>query len=141
MNLVIELTKYLMILLLGIYTYYSFQVMRYKSKGRKESTYRMMSILIFALHFSGNFTLYLQVQKDKLILLYVGEVVLLILTLTLYQRFYKRISKLLIRNMLMLMSIGFIVLSRLAFDKAIKQVSFTAISLLEIGRASCRERV
>jgi len=130
MNLVIELTKYLMILLLGIYTYYSFQVMRYKNKERQELTYRVMTILIFALHFSGNFTLYLQVQSDKLILLYVCEVVLLVLALSLYQKFYKRISKLLLRNMLMLMSIGFIVLSRLSFDKAVKQVSFAAISLL-----------
>jgi len=129
-NLVIELTKYLMILLLGIYTYYSFQVMRYKSKERQELTYRVLTVLIFALHFAGNFTLYIQVQSDKLILLYVSEVVMLILTLSLYQKFYKRISKLLLRNMLMLMSIGFIVLSRLAFDKAEKQVSFAAISLL-----------
>lgn len=130
MNLVIELTKYLMILLLGIYTYYSFQVMRYRSRERQELTYRVMTILIFALHFAGNFTLYLQVQSDKLILLYVFEVVMLILALSLYQKFYKRISKLLLRNMLMLMSIGFVVLSRLSFDKAAKQVSFAAISLL-----------
>src|SRR5690554_5894970 len=100
-----------MILLLGIYTYYSFQVMRYKSKERQELTYRVLTVLIFALHFAGNFTLYIQVQSDKLILLYVSEVVMLILTLSLYQKFYKRISKLLLRNMLMLMSIGFIVLS------------------------------
>lgn len=130
MNLVIELTKYLMILLLGIYTYYSFQVMRYKNKVRQELTYRVMTILIFTLHLAGNFTLYLQVQSDKLIFLYVCEVVMLILALSIYQKFYKKISKLLLRNMLMLMSIGFIVLSRLSFDKAVKQVSYAAISLL-----------
>lgn len=130
MNLVIELTKYLMILLLGIYTYYSFQVMRYRSKERQKLIYRVMTILIFALHLAGNFTLYLQVQSDMLIILYVFEVVILILTLSLYQKLYKRISKLLLRNMLMLMSIGFVVLSRLSFDKAVKQVSFAAIALL-----------
>lgn len=130
MILVIELTKYLMILLLGIYTYYNFQVMRYRSKERQKLTYRVMTILIFTLHLTGNFTLYLQVQSDMLILLYVFEVVILILALSLYQKVYKRISKLLLCNMLMLMSIGFIVLSRLSFDKAVKQVSFAAIALL-----------
>ena len=109
MNLAIELTKYLMILLVGVYTYYSFQVLRYKSKGQQDRAYRMMTGIIFILHFIGHFTLYLQVQNDKLLLLYAGEVILFILILSLYGGFYKRLSKLLLRNMLMLLAVGFIV--------------------------------
>lgn len=130
MNLVIELTKYLLILLIGIYTYYSFQVLRYKSKGRQDKGYRIMTWTIFALHFVGHFTLYLQVQNDKIVLLYGGEVLLFILILSLYQAFYKRISRLLLRNMLMLLTIGFIVLSRLSFDNAVKQVGIVGLAFL-----------
>jgi peptidoglycan glycosyltransferase len=128
MNLAIELTKYLMILLVGVYTYYSFQVLRYKSKGQQDRAYRMMTGIIFILHFIGHFTLYLQVQNDKLLLLYAGEAILFILILSLYQGFYKRLSKLLLRNMLMLLAVGFIVLARLSFDKAVKQAGVVTIA-------------
>ncbi|NLK28531.1 MAG: FtsW/RodA/SpoVE family cell cycle protein [Clostridiales bacterium] len=130
MNLIVELTKYLMILLVGIYTYYSFQVLRYKSKAQQDRAYRTMNLTIFILHFFGHFMLYLQTLSDKLLLLYAGEVILFVLVLTLYQIFYKRISRLLLRNMLMLLTVGFLILARLSFDKAIKQVAFVAIAFL-----------
>lgn len=130
MNLVIELTQYMLILLMGIYTYYSFQVLRYKSKEQQNKVYRIMTGIIFSLHFVGHFTLYLQILNDKIILLYIGEVVLFLLILFLYQLFYKKISRLLLRNMLMLLTIGFITLTRLSFDKAVKQVGVIGLTFL-----------
>ncbi|NLP33851.1 MAG: FtsW/RodA/SpoVE family cell cycle protein [Clostridiales bacterium] len=130
MNLVIELTKYLLILLMGIYTYYSFQVLRYKKKVQQDKAYRIMTAAIFAIHFIGYFTLYLQILNDKILLLYLGEVILFIIILALYQTFYKRISRLLLRNMLMLITIGFIVITRLSYDKAVKQVGIIGFTFL-----------
>jgi len=84
--------------------------------------------IIFFLHFVGNAALYIQVRDDRLIYLYAGEVLLFILVLLLYRLIYPKLSKLLIRNMLMLLAISFIMLARLSMDLAIKQVIIVGCS-------------
>lgn len=130
MNLIVELIKYFMILLLAIYTYNSFNVFRFKNKKHQSKIYTMLTIIIFILHFIGYFTLYLQNPSNKLLFLYGGEVLLFILVLVLYQLCYPKLSRLLLRNMLMLLAIGFIVLTRLSYDKAVRQVMIISASFL-----------
>lgn len=126
MNLIVELIKYLMILLIGIYTYYSFSVFRLKNKKRQNHIYTILTIIIFIVHFIGNGTLFLQLQSLKLVVLYGGEVLLFILVLALYRVFYPKLSRLIMRNMLMLLAISFIMLTRLNFTMAVKQVIIVA---------------
>lgn len=128
MNLIIELIKYLMILLLGIYTYYSFTVFRFKNKKKQGRIYIILTVIIFLIHLIGNAALLLQTGSMKLIFLYGGEVVMLVLVLALYRLLYPKLSRLLMRNMLMLLVISFIVLTRLNFDAAVKQVLIVACS-------------
>lgn len=129
MNLIVELIKYLMILLIGIYTYFSFTVFRFKDKKRQNRIYNILTIIIFLLHFIGMGTLMLQIQSVKLVILYGGEVLMFLLVLILYRIFYPKLSKLIMRNMLMLLAISFIILTRLNYDMAVKQVIIVAISL------------
>ena len=130
MNLIVELIKYLMILLIGIYTYYSFTVFRFKNKRQQDRIYLILTFIIFLLHFIGNATLYLQLPSVKLAILYGSEVLLFSMVLALYKIFYPKMQRLLLRNMLMLLAIGFIVLTRLNFDLAVKQVIIVACSFL-----------
>lgn len=128
MNLIVELIKYLLILLIGIYTYYSFTVFRFKSKKHQDRVYTILTIVIFMIHFIGYGTLFLQHPELGLVILYVGEVVLFLLVLLLYRIFYPKLSKLIMRNMLMLLTISFIMLTRLSFNMAVKQVIIVAVS-------------
>jgi peptidoglycan glycosyltransferase len=130
MQLIAEITKYMMLILLGNYTYFSFRILRYRNKQKQERTYSLLTVIIFSLHFIGYMTLLLQTGNLKLLLLYGGEVIVFILILSLYHRLYPKLSRLLLRNMLMLLSIGFIILARLSFDKAIKQVLIVALSFM-----------
>lgn len=130
MNLIVELIKYFMILLLGIYTYNSFNVFRFKNKKHQNKIYRMLTIIIFILHFIGYFTLYLQNQSNKLLYLYGAEVLLFVMILQLYQLCYPKLSRLLLRNMLMLLAVGFIILTRLSYDKSVRQVMIISASFL-----------
>lgn len=130
MHLIIEITKYMMLLLLGNYTYFSFRVFRYKSKQKQDHFYSVLTAIIFFLHFIGYFTLYIQIKNDKLILLYFGEVILFIVIMALYRAFYPKLSRLLLRNMLMLLTVGFIILTRLSFDKAVRQVEIVGVAFL-----------
>jgi peptidoglycan glycosyltransferase len=120
----------MMLVLLGNYTYFSFRVFRYKNKQKQDRSYTILTAIIFILHFIGHFTLYIQIGSDKLILLYVGEVILFILILILYRAFYPKLSRLLLRNMLLLLSVGFIILTRLSFDKAVRQAAIVGAAFL-----------
>lgn len=128
MNLIVELIKYQMILLIGIYTYYSFTVFRHKSKKGQDRVYSILTVIIFLLHFVGNGALLLQIQNMKLVMLYGAEVGMFILVLALYRIFYPKLSRLLMRNMLMLLTISFLMLKRLNFDMAVKQFIIVAAS-------------
>ncbi|NLJ96710.1 MAG: FtsW/RodA/SpoVE family cell cycle protein [Clostridiales bacterium] len=128
MHIIIELTKYLLIILMGAYSYFAYRVLVNRSKKFQDKSYKMMTFSMFILHFTGYFTLYLQAPSDKLLILYLCEVVLLVLVLTFYTIFYPNISRLLLLNMLLLLSIGFIVITRLSFDKAVRQVIVSGLA-------------
>jgi len=129
-NLIVELIKYMMILLIGVYTYYSFNVFRFKNKKHQNKIYAILTVIIFFLHFTGYFTLYFQSQNQLILYLYGAEVLLFILILVLYQVIYPKLSRLLLRNMLMLLAIGFIIQTRLSFNKAVRQVIIIGASFL-----------
>ena len=73
--------------------------------------------------------MYLQVKNDKLLLLYVSQVFVFVLVLILYKIIYPRLSGLLLRNMLMLLFVGYIILTRLSFDKAVRQFVISGVAL------------
>jgi len=134
MNLLVELIKYLMLVLIGMYAFYCLSAIRYRSKKQLGRCYTILVFIIFFLHFVGNAALYIQIKSRQLLYLYTGEVLLLILVLVLYRLIYPKLSKLLIRNMLMLLAVSFIILARLSVDMATKQVIIVgcsfAVSLL-----------
>lgn len=125
-----ELTKYMLILILGLYTYHSYKVLSLKDKKRQDRTFILLTALVFALHFTGFFALYVQVLQDKLIFLYVGEALFMALLLTLCRIFYEKLSRPLLCNMLMLASIGFTVQARLSFDRAVRQALITGAAAI-----------
>lgn len=130
MNLIVELIKYLLILLIGLYTYFSFRVFSYRNKIQQDNTYSVLTALIFLIHFIGYATLLLQIHSKKVVYLYGGEVLMFILVLAVYRILYPKISRLLIRNMLMLLAVSFIVLTRLSYDDAVRQVMIVGASFL-----------
>lgn len=130
MNLIVELVKYMMILLIGIYSYYSFYIFRHKNKKIQNRSYLFLTVNVFLLHFIGYFTLFLQTMEEKLVYLYCAELILFVLILVLYELIYPKLSRLLLRNMLMLFAIGFIMLTRLSFEVAVRQVIYMGISCI-----------
>lgn len=129
MRVVIELTKYLMLILVGAFTYHSYRASIKKSKRTRDVSIRWMTCFLFMLHFAGYFIMYLQVRSNKLLLLYLAEALVLILYIIFYKLIYPGVSEMLLINMLMLLSIGYIILTRLSFDKAVRQFVISAIAL------------
>jgi len=130
MSLIVELIKYLMLLLVGVYTFYCFRVFGYKSKEEQGRAYHLMSFMIILVHFIGSATLFVQVQSFKLVPLYAIELVMFVLVLFLYRMLYPKISRLLVRNMLMLLAVSFVILTRLSYADAVRQVMIVGASLI-----------
>lgn len=130
MGLIVDLSKYMMILLMGIYTYFSFKVYAQKDLFKQQTSYIILTFSNLLLHFMGHFVLYIQTKNNKILVLYCVEVIIFAVVLALYQGLYKTMSKLLLQNMILLLSIGFIMLTRLSYDKAVRQVVFVGIACL-----------
>jgi len=128
-NLLVELSKYINIVLIAIYTFFAYRVLGTRDKIKQGKIYINMKVIIFFFHFVCYFILYLNTHNFKLIFLYGLEVISLILVFTLYQWVYENLSKPILHNMVFLLTIGYVMLTRLSFDKAFRQFIIASAAL------------
>lgn len=124
-----ELSGYIMILLLTLYTLWGFKVFSYKNTKRQKRLYGKQRICIMLIHFMCYLDLYFTRKDIALIGLYLVEVVFIILVYVLYGMVYQRLSKLVLNHMILLFVISFAMLTRLSFDKAVRQFAFVCIGM------------
>lgn len=128
-NIVIECSKYLMIILITIYAYQCFTVFGYENGKAKNRVFRNQNRLMFMIHFMAFAGMYLKTGEVKLLLFYFAQVVILSAIILLYTKIYPKASRLIINNMCMLLTIGFIMITRLQYNKAVKQSIIVAVSV------------
>ncbi len=133
-SIIVTLTKYMILLLMLLYTFLCFTVFNKKTeKGRKKVLRKQIVLIMFFL-MTAFFTMFLQTMEIQMIILF-GEITAYVIGVQiLYRLVYKKASILLLNNMCMLMSVGIVILSRLNFGLAQKQflliVAGTSMSLL-----------
>lgn len=126
-----EVSKYLMIIFFALYTWECFSVFqRKKTKERQAAVFRRQNILMFLLHFDGYLVLYDQTQNSSVLIFYGAQVVFFLIVISSYKLLYEKSAQLLVNNMCMLMAIGFLILSRLSFDRAVKQFTIAVGSMI-----------
>ncbi len=129
-NLIVQLSKYIQVLLIIIYTIYAFTAFRAGSEKKKNRLYLRQQLIIFALHTLGHALLFLNTREKEIIVLYVIETLLFIGIFVLYQKCYRNLSRLLLNNMVLLLAVGFVILTRLSLRSAKRQLLIVAVSLL-----------
>lgn len=130
-HILVEISKYLMILLFLLYTFECFWVLRYSASSKKpKRIYRSQRRILFIIHADAFLVLFLTTMNVEMVGFYLMQVVLFLAILLLYRHFYKNASQLLINNMCMLMCIGMIILTRLSFTKAFRQYLFMVAGLV-----------
>lgn len=129
-NIVVELSKYMMILAIAIYTFDCFAIFGYEEEYMKRSILRRQNVLMFLMHFVAFLVMFLQTEEKKMIGFYAMQVLLFLAILVLYQLIYPKVSRLIINNMCMLLCIGFIMITRLSYSLAVKQFIIAAGALL-----------
>ncbi|MCM1256603.1 MAG: FtsW/RodA/SpoVE family cell cycle protein [Roseburia sp.] len=130
-----EISKYLMIVLFAVYTFLGFAVFRKKNnKERRENIFRRQNMLMILIHLDAFLVLYDETRNTKVLLFYGAQVVFFVIVISSYKMLYEKSSQLLVNNMCMLMAIGFIILTRLSFDLAIRQfIIAVAAMILGLG--------
>lgn len=127
-NLIVEISRYLIILLITIYTYYNFRYFAMKGEEDRNFVCGRQQVCVFMLHFLANLLIFLHTQSEELVLFY-GVQVLFFLSYTyLYRFFYRNVSRLLVNNVCMLICTGMIILTRLNPEKAMRQFVIIVIS-------------
>ena len=125
-----ELSKYFITLFIALYTLECFLVFRFQDEERRRGIYFRQNLLMFLVHFSCFLVICFETGKLEYLLFYVLQQILLFAAIVLFSMIYPKGNRLIINNMCMLLSIGFIILSRLSFEKAIKQFFIVTVSII-----------
>ena len=127
-HLLVQLTKYLNIFLILIYTYNCFSIFRHSDNTIKQkSVYILQRMIIFLINFCCFFVLYTTTDNIQIIGFYLMQLIVLLSIIIMYHLFYNTASELVLNNMVMLLSIGLITLCRLSMNKAVKQLIFMGV--------------
>lgn len=143
LNLIIEVSQYLIILLFCVYTLQCFvsQIPGLREKTRN-AIYHWQRLLIYIIHMIASNLIYIVTDDLRMVILYVAQFALITVIQCFFQFFYEKASRLLTNNMCMLLVIGFVMITRISPDKAIKQTVITAVaSMIAFIVPLCIKRV
>ena len=123
-NLIAMISNYIIILLMGIYTFSCFSIFAKSSERVKKRILIRQNVIMFMIHFIAYFVMFIRSGDYRLVGLYFSQVILFLATIILYNIVYPRVSRLIVNNMCMLICIGYIMLARMNFDEATNQFLF-----------------
>lgn len=127
-NLIIQFSKYAIILLMAIYTLQSYIVFSKKDEDDKEFLFLRQNLMMFMIHFIAFVVMYLEMEEQELFFFYGAQFIYLAATLVFFRNLYPRASKLVVNHMCMLITIGFIMITRISYDQSVKQFKIVAAS-------------
>ena len=127
-KLIIDISKYVLLVLIALYALQSYIIFKKKNEDAREFLFLRQNVLMFAIHFIAFTVFYLKMDESTLFYFYGAQAIYLGAVLVLFRTLYPRASKLLVNNMCMLITIGFIMLTRISYDQSMKQFKILAIA-------------
>lgn len=128
-NIITQLFKYIIALLMAIYTIRCFTVFNAKTERKKRRVYKSQNFLMLLIHFMLYVIVFLNEKSMYVLVFYGAQLCFFIVALFLYSSIYRNASRLLINNMFFLMMIGFVMLTRLELSLAVKQFLIAVASV------------
>lgn len=127
---IVELSKYFIAVLMAIYTFTCFYAFRYREEERRRGIYITQNILMFLIQ-AISFVNLTVVSKDiQYLFFYAFIQIFLFAAIMMVTMIYEKCNRLLLNNMCMLLGIGLCMISRLSFNKAIRQYVIALVSLI-----------
>ena len=128
-NIIIQLSKYVIIILMAAYTFSCFSIFTRNYEDEEKRVLIRQDVLMFLLQFAAFGTMYLATKDIRILFLYAVLTVILLAVILLYNLIYPNVSRLVVNNMCMLMAIGFIMITRLSYSLAVKQFLIVSASV------------
>lgn len=124
------LSKYFITIFMMLYTLECFMVFRFKSEKARKGVYLRQIILTILMHFSCFLSICLKSGNIRFLFFYAVFQVVILAVMAVVPMVYPRINRLIINNVCMLLSVGLVMLARLNFGMAIKQLIVAACSFI-----------
>ncbi len=127
-NLLIGISKYIFAILMAFFVFFSYLIMSDRKRERTAIIY-LQSIFMYIFHFVAYIIIYLNEKNIRVVIFYIAQLMMLIIIRGTYRVAYHRTyNKGLMNNMCMLLCISFTILSRLYFDRAVKQFVIVCVA-------------
>ena len=127
---VIELSKYFIAFFMVLYTASCFYTFRYPVGEKHRGVFIIQGLLMFLVQVLCFLNLSLVSGDFQYLFFFAFILIFLFATITMVSLIYENINRLLLNNMCMLLGIGLCIVSRLSFDKAIRQYVIVLVSLI-----------
>ena len=127
---IVEMARYVIILLFALYTFYSFRAFAGHNKQRQNRVFAAQRTLTLLLHTVMSAILIMENKNIMYVGLWAAEFAFYLIFIKVYQACYKGLSKLVLNNIMMCMMVGFVILGRLASDYAVHQIILAAAAMV-----------
>jgi len=128
-NIISTTAKYLILVLMALYTVKCFTYFTKKTHHKKKVNLNLQVFDIFAIHFLCHLTLYLNTRDMTVLGYYPIELLIAILYIVIFHAVYPKASRMLINSITFLMLIGYTMLTRLDHALAVRQFILATVCL------------
>lgn len=132
-NIIIQLSKYIIIVLMAAYTFSCFSVFTRNYEDEEKRVLIRQDVLLFLMQFIAFAVMYLATDDMRIMFIYAALMIVLLAVILLYNLIYPSVSRLVVNNMCMLITVGMIMITRLSYDNStpygssIRQLVFVAL--------------
>ena len=128
--IVVGICRYLIIICMAVYTIQCFAVFRYSNEYDRKGIYLRQNFFMIIIHFMAFLSLYAINDDLMYFRAYLIQQLGVLFILAAYRFVYQRANILIINNMCMLITIGLIMLTRLSYERAMRQFYIVMASAL-----------
>lgn len=128
-NLFIGISKYLFIILMAFFVFFSFIALADNKKRSHKAVLFMQTMMMFLLHLAAYIVIFINTGNNTVIIFYGAQVIFLVIFRGLHDVFYEKdYNRGLLNDVCMFLCISFVMLTRLDYSKAIKQFLIVCVA-------------
>ncbi len=127
---VTEISKYVIALFMLLYTLEAFLTFRYSTEKKRRGLYIRQIICMFAVQISCFIQIIARTGKPVYLFFFIFQIIIFASVLMLFYAIYPEGNRLIINNACMLLVISMTILTRLSYDKAVRQFFIMTASFI-----------
>ena len=134
-NIIINISKYVILILMVLYTLSCFTVFKYDSEAKRDQKLNKQIVYVFLIHFLSYLTLALGNPDEMvaIVVFYGLQIFIATIYMYIYHYIYPYSSRVITNNMSFLLLIGYTMLTRLDFSMAKKQFVIATVSMILVS--------